>query len=737
MTRRHETMLSAAFAVWGLAVAIALLAVFEHPAPPDQLPGLAKALGFDADGPFRWIGGLMLLPILFPFILRPVARRLADGLPWARNAAVIAPLVTLWLVTVRHYEYGWALGACAVVLAACTLLRHRELHFTRRDVVLIPTFMTTLLAVMDVTHGSHTPTTTAIYIAALLVFGLRLAVSFIPSSLPPGLAFIAAPLGLVLQTGFFARDQRYFGWHALAVVVITPLVLRFLLKDARRALAILTFAIYPIALYSYANAVGTTTAEGQPRANFFEDGHALLPASEYLRGELPYRDILPAHGLFEDGYFDYLVMRAGNVSIGARAKARDVAGNLACVAMYFLALAATGSAEGAFFAVLLSFLSGVYRVHVRVVVPILTLACIAFAVRRRRWRWFAVAGLGCVVCGIISLDFAAYTFLTLIVAVLRNRRALRPAAIGLAAGVIPLAIILAAGGILDDFVRGTFIETLAAGPAYTLNFFTPPAALAKLRAFPDVLAALLDRDSFLYLFWCAAVVFVGVTVTKRASRRLEPIVLIGVWIVATAISYAERHHLYFGMVAAVPIVYLVLRLLRRQRALATVAIVALVALSSLTSHLGIVGWSRHARGPLDEAWVEIPNLPRAHGAYFHEKDAAAVASAQKYVSLSLAPDETFFDFTNSGLLYFLLRRDCPIREYEVAFYESEALQREVIRRIETNPKVKAVLVPPTPAGRFTIDGVPNADRAPLVWQYLRTRFEPDFAEGDVVFWRRR
>ncbi len=737
MTRRYETILSAAFAVWGLAVAIALLAVFERPAPPDQLPGLAKALGFDAHGPFRWIGGLMLLPILFPAILRPVARRLADGLPWARNAAVIAPLVTLWLVTVRHYEYGWALGACAAVLAACTLLRHRKLHFTRRDVVLIPTFMTTLLAVMDVTHGTNTPTTIAIYIAALLVFGLRVAVSFIPSPLPPGLAFIAAPLGLILQTGFFARDQRYFGWHALAVVVITPFVLRFLLKDARRALALLTFAIYPIALYSYANAVGTTTAEGQPRANFFEDGHALLPASEYLRGELPYRDILPAHGLFEDGYFDYLVMRAGNVSVGARAKARDVVGNLACVAMYFLALAATGSAEGAFFAVLLSFLSGVYRVHVRVVVPILTLACIAFAVRRRRWRWFAVAGFGCVVCGIISLDFAAYTFLTLVVAVLRNRRALRPAAIGLAAGVIPLAIILAACGILDDFVRGTFLETLAAGPAYTLNFFTPPAALAKLRAFPDVLAALLDRDSFLYLFWCAAVVFVGVTVTKRASRRLEPIVLIGVWIVATAISYAERHHLYFGMVAAVPIVYLVLYLLRRQRTLATVAIVALVALSSLTSHLGIVGWSRHARGPLDEAWVEIPNLPRAHGVYFHEKDAAAVASAQKYVSLSLAPDETFFDFTNSGLLYFLLRRDCPIREYEVAFYESEALQREVIRRIEENPKVTAALIPPTPAGRFTIDGVPNADRAPLVWQYLQTRFEPDFAEGDVVFWRRR
>jgi hypothetical protein len=733
MTRRFETMLSAAFAVWGLAIAIALIAVFERPAPADQLPGLAKTLGFDAHGPFRWIAGLMLLPIVLPWVLRPIARRLANGAAWARNAAMLAPLVTLWMVTVRQ-DVWWTLLPCAVAIAICTALRHRPLHFTRRDAVLIPTFMTTLLAVMDVQFMT---TTSAIYLAALLVFALRISVSFIRSPLPPALAFLAAPLGLVLQTGFFARDQRYFGWHALAVVVITPFILRVLLKDARRAVAILTFAIYPVALYSYSNAVSSVTAEGRPRVNFFEDGHALLPASEYLRGELPYRDILPAHGLFEDGYFDYLVMRAGNVSIGTRAKARDVVGNLACVAMYFLALAATGSAEGAFFAVLLSFLTGVYRGHVRLVVPVLTLACIVFAVRRRRWRWLAYAGFGCVLSGIISLDFAAYTFLTLVVAVLRNRRGLRPALLGLAAGVVPLVLILAFRGILGDFIRGTFMETLAAGPAYTLTFFTPPAALAKLRAFPDVLAALLDRDSFLYLFWCAAAVFTGVTVTRRASRRLEPIVLIGVWMVASAISYAERHHLYFGMVAAVTIVYLILHLLRRHRELAAVAIVALAALSGLTIHIGIVGWMRHARGPLQEGWVEIPNLPRARGAYFHEKDAAFLASAQKYVSLTLAPDETFLDFTNSGLLYFLLRRDCPLREYEVAFYESEEQQREVIRRIEANPKVQAVLVPATPAGRFTIDGVPNADRAPLVWQYLQARFHPDFAEGDVVFWRRR
>ena len=49
---RRETLLSAAFAVWGLAIAISLASVWSQPAPPGQLPGLATRFGFDADGPF-------------------------------------------------------------------------------------------------------------------------------------------------------------------------------------------------------------------------------------------------------------------------------------------------------------------------------------------------------------------------------------------------------------------------------------------------------------------------------------------------------------------------------------------------------------------------------------------------------------------------------------------------------------------------------------------------------------
>lgn len=734
---RRELLLSIAFAVWGLAIAIAMVAVWDRPAPPDQLPGIAKTTGFDAQGPFRWVAGLMLLPIIVPLVLRPVARRLASGTSWAFHAVLIAPVVALWLVTV-HRSVFWVTVPCAIVIAACTLLRKRDLGFTRRDVVLIAAFLPTLLAIVDINPGF--PSDGAIYIAALLILGIRIAIAFIPSPLPPALAFVAAPLALALQTGFFARDQRYFGWHALAIVVITPFVLRLVLRNARRATRVLVFVVYPLALYSYAHALSIGTAEGKPRVDFFEDSHALLPASEYLRGELPYRDILPAHGLVEDGLFDVAAMQLGEVNLGTRGKARAVIGYLVCVALFAVAFAATGSAEGAFLAVLLALMTGAFKGNIRMLPALITLALTAAAVRRRRPWLFAWAGFGTVACGFTSLDFAAYAFVTLLVAVWRardRRLAATRAAIGIAAGVVPMALILAILGILDDFVRGTFVETLAVGSAYTMNFFTPPAAMANVRAFPDVLAVLLNRDVFAYLVWGVAAVFLGVTVTRRVSRRLEPIVILAVFIVVTAISYAERHHLYFEVLAPVLAVALILWLLRRRHtALAVVTIVAAIALAAPTTHLGVIGWMRGMRGPAEPGWIELAHIPRARGAYIHEKDVAAIKSVEKYLALSLQPGETFFDFTNSGLLYFLFRRDCPIRQYEVAFYETEALQREVIHRIQSNPKVRAVLVPAIPRGRITVDGVPNAERAPLVWEYLKANFHPDFEEGEVVFWRR-
>lgn len=733
---RRELLLSAAFAVWGLAIAIALIVFWRRPAPPEQLMGAAKVLNLAARGPLQWMAGLILVPALLPLALRPVARRLADGAAWARNAVLAAPLVTLWLVLI-HISVWRAIVPAAIVVFLCTLLRSRELHFTRHDVVLAPVFLTTLLAAIDV--APKVSVYDCVWLAALLVLALRVAVAFVGSPLPPALAFLAAPLGLVLQTGFFARDQRYFGWHALAIVVATPFLLRLVLRNRRRAVTALAMVVYPLALFAYWNAISATTAEGKPRVNFFEDGHALLPASEVLRGELPYRDILPAHGLIEDGGFDALVFQTGEVNVGRRAKAREVIGTLNAVALYALAFAVTGSAEAGLLAVIFCILTGSFTPTIRMLPAIATLALIAAAVRWRRPRCFAFAAFGAVVAGATSIDFGAYTFLTLVIALVRlrppfRRTALRSAAIGLAIGVVPLFLGFAVLGILDDFVHSTFVEVPAVAPAYSVGFFSTPPQMEQRRFFPEVLALTLDRQVFPYLAWLAMAIFAGVTVTRRWPRRFEPVVVVSVWIVLTGISYAERHHQYFGMAAAVLIVAAIVRLLRRRNLLAVPVIVMAAVLANPTTHASVLGLNRRARAPSSPEWVEIRDIPRARGAYWHARDAAVVASIRKYLALALQPDETFLDLTDTGVLYYVFRRDCPIRYYEVAFYQTEEKQREVIARLEANPKVRAVLMR---QGAWSVDGIPSELRAPLVHRYILEHFQPDFEEGDVVFWRRR
>ncbi len=166
-----------------------------------------------------------------------------------------------------------------------------------------------------------------------------------------------------------------------------------------------------------------------------------------------------------------------------------------------------------------------------------------------------------------------------------------------------------------------------------------------------------------------------------------------------------------------------------------ILVVVVTIAAQPTIHLIIVDMVRSIRGPMSPGVVEIRELPRAHGALYTSADAAIIRSALKYVS-TLTPNETFFDFTNRGALYFLLDRDCPIRQVEVPFYETEERQKEVIARLAGNPRVRAVLVPAENDGKTMIDGVPNATRAPLVWAWVQRHFRPDFEEGNVVFWRR-
>jgi hypothetical protein len=112
----------------------------------------------------------------------------------------------------------------------------------------------------------------------------------------------------------------------------------------------------------------------------------------------------------------------------------------------------------------------------------------------------------------------------------------------------------------------------------------------------------------------------------------------------------------------------------------------------------------------------------------------SIHAAQQFVA-TLKPDDTFVDFSNSALLYSLVHRDCPLRQVEVANYQTEEGQREVIARIQNNPHIKAALIV-FPGSIQDVDMIPNSARAQKVWAFLQKNFTPVFNQEGVVFWSR-
>ncbi|HVR39416.1 MAG TPA: hypothetical protein VMU84_09985, partial [Thermoanaerobaculia bacterium] len=126
--RRREIFLALAFALWGLAISIALVDVFARPPRPDQLPGLAKNMSIDAHAPMRFFLTLIVITIALPVLLRPIARRLATAETWAYRTAMFACVGALWYVQVTR-TIAWVIVPAAITIAACVVLRNFRAEF--------------------------------------------------------------------------------------------------------------------------------------------------------------------------------------------------------------------------------------------------------------------------------------------------------------------------------------------------------------------------------------------------------------------------------------------------------------------------------------------------------------------------------------------------------------------------------------------------------------------------------
>lgn len=497
---------------------------------------------------------------------------------------------------------------------------------------------------------------------------------------------VVVPATLLIYLAILHKHPRTTFFIALAIAAaLTPLLIRMPNRARLAFYALFVFA-YPLLLLRRPLPL-----------DFYEDGHELVIASELMRGERPYTDVVPVHGLLSDGGLDWVVMEAGG-DLRAILQTKLVVSCLNLLAIFCIAFAATGSAELAVLAAMLSvMLIPSATIWVRTIPALFALACIAAAVRLRSSRWLMAAGALLPLAVLFGIDFAAYSALVALAVALRMRR-VRALLLGAALGSLPLI------PIAIPLLKTTLLELLPAGRVYVPGRLQWPAERVPLA------------------LWLLALLFAAAT-TRLRIRRSDTVWPIALWAVVAGVSFAQRRHLYatFAMTAfAVALLWLIAR---RQRHVAAVLAIALALLAKPWDHIFKLATPLRLAGGITQPLVSL-------------EQQRAIDAARRFAAAHLRPDETYFDFSNSAALYYFLGRNCPTRHQQVPFYETESAQREVIAAIERNPAVRAALLE-CPGGNWNIDGIPNKQRAPLVWQYLQTHFEPAFAEDGVTFWTRR
>ncbi|HEX6159372.1 MAG TPA: hypothetical protein VF111_04345, partial [Thermoanaerobaculia bacterium] len=124
--------------------------------------------------------------------------------------------------------------------------------------------------------------------------------------------------------------------------VVTLLVIALIALRLRRPLAprttwrLVAWLILPALIYLFSYA---STAQLSQWVDLFHRGESIGPASDYLRGKVPYRDVFVLHGMLEDGLLDAWLMQLFGRSLDVAILRTVILGGFLGVAIWFLGLA--------------------------------------------------------------------------------------------------------------------------------------------------------------------------------------------------------------------------------------------------------------------------------------------------------------------------------------------------------------------------------------------------------------
>src|SRR6185503_20830778 len=130
--------------------------------------------------------------------------------------------------------------------------------------------------------------------------------------------------------------------HPRLINVVALLLVALLALRVRRPMSpgaawkLATYLIFPALIYLFSYA---STAQLSQWIDLFHRGESIGPASDYLRGKVPFRDVFALHGMLEDGLLDAWLMELFGRSLDVAVTRTVIIGAFLGVSIWFLGIA--------------------------------------------------------------------------------------------------------------------------------------------------------------------------------------------------------------------------------------------------------------------------------------------------------------------------------------------------------------------------------------------------------------
>ncbi len=548
---------------------------------------------------------------------------------------------------------------------------------------------------------------------------------------------------------------------ALMIAAVLALTIRAPMPP-RRAWGLAAYLIIPVLIYCFSYA---SSAQPAQAVDLFHRGESIGPASDYLRGKAPYRDVFALHGMLEDGLLDAWLMKLFGRSLDVAVARGVIIDGFLAVTIWYLGIAIFGSIPLAMLVVAMG--SWTTAENNRTFFQVAAVALLWVALSRRSRIAAIAAGVFAAIALFFSYEIGIYTiagaFMSVVAVAVVDRRAGRPASAG-GTPALQTAAMFSAGLLLGaaPFVayllwRGAF------GAFVDTSFFTIPKFIDAVWSmpFPDLvtmfrkdlnvhtLADFVVWEKFHLVLSPLTIAVAAAYLIHRALRRrldrLDAALLVLVVFAAitqrTALGRAEFRHQYFAAFLIGPmLVVLAVLLVRRlrelwadgdegSRALAGAVIAASIPLIALLFWIPDLVNTR-----IDDLVGYQARVLRLHRDP-HAEEVAFRIDAVSHAVRELTPrGRPIFDFSNQPAFYFFCDHPNPTRFYQIPILSPRAFQRETILALER--AAPPVVLRRSPEDFDVFDGVDNTIRAQAVAAYIDDHYRFARSVRGVEIWRR-